>query len=77
MTAVTFRLIVLPAQYAPVLVGAGVAGIALTTTVVVPAALVQPLTVMVKLYTPLIVVVALAIVGFCTELLKLLGPVQL
>ena len=58
-------------------VGTGVDGMAFTTTVVVPAALVQLFTVTVKLYTPLITVVALAIVGFCAELVNPFGPVQL
>ena len=39
--------IVAPAQYGPPLDAVGVAGVAFTTTVVVPAAEVQPLTVMV------------------------------
>ena len=58
-------------------VGTGVDGMAFTTTVVVPAALVQLFTVTVKLYTPLITVVAIPIVGFCAELVKPFGPVQL
>jgi len=41
------RAIVAPAQYGPPLLGVGVAGMALTTTFVLPAAEVQPLTVMV------------------------------
>ena len=41
--------IVPPAQYGPVLEALGVAGAALTTTLVVPAAEVQPLTVIVTL----------------------------
>ena len=40
--------IVPPAQYGPPLEAVGVAGIAFTTTFVVPAAEVQPLTVMVS-----------------------------
>jgi len=39
--------IVAPSQYGPPFEALGVAGVALTTTFVVPAALVQPLTVMV------------------------------
>ena len=59
------KLIVAPAQYGPPFEAVGVAGTAFTTTLVVPAAvLVQPLTVTVTLYAPLIPVVALSIVGF-------------
>ena len=54
----------------------GVAGVGLTTTLVVPAAEVQPLTVMVTEYVPASAVVALARVGFCSAEVKPLGPVQ-
>jgi len=51
-------------------------GLALTTTVVL-ADPVQPLLfVMVKMYLPAIAAVAEEIVGLCTLLVKLLGPVQ-
>ena len=43
------KLIVAPAQYEPVFEAVGVAGLAFITTPVVPAALVQPLTVTVTL----------------------------
>ena len=56
--------IVAPAQYGPPFDALGVAGIALTTTLVVPAAEVQPLTVMVTEYVPASAVVALERVGF-------------
>ena len=46
-TVVVERAIVAPSQYGPPLLAVGVAGIGLTTTLVVPAAEVQPLTVMV------------------------------
>ena len=54
----------------------GVAGVALTTTPVVPAAEVQPLTVMVTEYVPASAVVALARVGFCSAELKPFGPLH-
>ena len=52
------------------------AGIGLTTTLVVPAADVQPLTVMVTEYGPASAVVALERVGFWSEEVKPFGPVQ-
>ena len=53
-----------PSQYGPPLDAVGVAGVAFTTTVVVPAAEVQPATVTVTEYAPASAVVALARVGF-------------
>ena len=53
-----------PGQTGLLLLAVGVAGIGLTVTVVVPARLVQPFTVIVKLYVPPIAAVAFAIVGF-------------
>jgi hypothetical protein len=41
------RLIVAPSKYGPPLLAVGVAGVALTTTLVVPAAEAQPLSVIV------------------------------
>jgi hypothetical protein len=67
--------IVAPAQYGPPLDAGGVAG-AFTTTVVVPAAEVQPLTVAVTEYVPASGVVALARVGFCSADVKPFGPVH-
>ena len=46
-------------------------------TVVVPAGLVHPSTVMVAEYVPTLAEDALVIAGFCTVDVKLLGPVQL
>jgi hypothetical protein len=66
--------IVAPSQYGPPLLAVGVAGIGLTTTVVDPAAEVQPLTVMVTKYVPALPV-ALC-VGFCRADVKPFGPVQ-
>jgi hypothetical protein len=63
--------IVAPAQYGPPLLAVGVAGIGLTTTVVEPAADVQPLTVTVTLYVPAVVPV-----GFCSDEVKPPGPVH-
>ena len=55
---------------------AGAARLALTVTLVVPAAELQLPTVTMTEYVPLLAVVALAIVGFCNVELKLFGPVQ-
>ena len=68
--------IVLPGQYGPPFDAVGVAGSAFTTTLVVPAAEVQPLTVTVTLYVPASAVVALLRVGFCSAEVKPLGPVH-
>src|SRR2546430_9869916 len=68
--------IVWPGQNGPPLLAAGVAGIGLTTTLVVPAAEVQPLTVTVTEYVPASAAVAFARVGFCCEEVKPFGPVQ-
>jgi hypothetical protein len=76
VTAGVVRLRVAPTHKGPLLVAVGVAGTALTTTVVVPAALVQPPAVTVTLYTPPAAKVTPAIVGFCTAELKLFGPVH-
>src|SRR5215212_7774643 len=67
---------VAPSQYGPPLFAVGVAGVALTTTFVVPAAEVQPLTVMVTEYVPASAVVALLRVGFCADEVKPFGPVH-
>ena len=53
-----------PAQYGPPFEAVGVAGVALTTTEVEPAAEVQPDTVMVTEYVPASAIVALERVGF-------------
>jgi hypothetical protein len=58
------------------LLAVGVVGMALTTTVVVPAAEVQPLTVTVTEYVPASASAALVRVGFCSEEVKLFGPVH-
>ena len=68
--------IVAPAQYGPPFEAVGVAGVGFTTTVVVPAAEVQPLTVMVTEYVPPCAVEVLTRVGFCREEVKPLGPVH-
>ena len=57
--------IVEPSQYGPPLPAVGAAGLALTTTEVVPAFDAQPLTVAATEYVPAFAVVALAMVGFC------------
>jgi DUF971 family protein len=68
--------IVPPSQYGPPFDAVGVAGVALTTTLVVPAAEVQPLTVIVTEYVPASAVVALLRVGFWSAEVKPFGPVQ-
>src|SRR5689334_13040715 len=67
---------VAPSQYGPPLLTLGVAGDGLTTTLVVPAAEVQPLTVTVTEYVPASAVVAFARVGFCSAEVKPFGPVH-
>src|SRR5436190_366762 len=67
---------VAPSQYGPPLVAVGVVGVAFTTTFVVPAAEVQPLTVTVTEYVPASAIVALARVGFWWAEVKPFGPVQ-
>ena len=76
-TAGVERLIVVPVHTGELLLTVGVAGSALTTTVVVPAALAHPATVRVTEYVPAIAVVALVILGFCRVEVNELGPVQL
>ena len=57
---------VAPKFTGPLLLAVGVAGMALTSTIVESAGLVIPFTVAVTKYVPLIAVVALALtVGFC------------
>jgi hypothetical protein len=68
--------IVPPTQYGPVFNAVGVAGTGLTTTLVVPAAEVQPATVTVTEYVPASAVVALARVGFWSAEVKPFGPVH-
>ena len=68
--------IVAPSQYGPPFDAVGVAGIAFTTTFVVPAADVQPLTVTVTEYVPASARAAFERVGFCAEEVSPSGPVQ-
>src|SRR6185295_19701203 len=65
-----------PAQYEPPFEAVGVAGVALTTTEVVPAAEVQPLTVTVTEYVPASAAAAFVRVGFCRDEAKPFGPVH-
>jgi len=58
------KVIVPPVQTGELAVAVGVAGTAFTTTVVVPATLVQPPTVAVTLYVPAIAAVAEGRLGF-------------
>jgi len=69
-------LIAEPKHTGELLLAAGVAGIGFTATVVVPAKLVHPPTVTVKLYVPDMATVAVGRVGFCVVLVKDEGPVQ-
>jgi hypothetical protein len=68
--------IVAPSQYGPPFDAVGVAGAGFTTTDVVPAAEVQPDTVMVTEYVPASASVALERVGFCSAEVKPFGPVH-
>jgi hypothetical protein len=70
------REIVWPGQNGPLFDAAGVAGRGFTTTLVVPAAEVQPLTVMATEYVPASAAVAFARVGFCCDEVKPFGPVH-
>ena len=65
-----------PAHFGPLFDGEGVAGISLTTTVAVPASLVQLPTFTTNVYSPAAAVVALAISGFWSVEVKLFGPVH-
>jgi hypothetical protein len=65
-----------PTHNGPLFVAVGAAGVALITTATVPAALVQPFTVTVKLYVPAIASVAFARVGFCADEVYPPGPVH-
>src|SRR5437588_8700647 len=67
---------VAPAQYGPPLLTDGVAGEGFTTTSVVPAAEVQPFTLMVTEYVPASVMAAFERVGFCCDEVKPFGPVH-
>jgi hypothetical protein len=67
----------LPEQTGVLLDAVGVAGVAFTTTAVVPNAEVHPFTVTVTLYVPAIATVALVRVGFWVDAENELGPVQL
>src|SRR6185436_767589 len=68
--------IVPPEQYGPPFEAVGVAGIGFTTTEVVPAAEVQPVTVTVTEYVPASAVVAFERVGFWRADVKPFGPVH-
>src|SRR5436189_2036405 len=68
--------IVAPSKYGPPLLAVGVAGVALTTTFVVPVFEVHPLTVMLTEYAPASEVVALERVGFCCADVKPFGPIH-
>lgn len=75
-TVFAVKLIAEPEQTGVLLPAVGVAGSAFTTTVAVPAKLVQPPAVTVTLYVPDMATVAEGRVGFCVALVKDDGPVQ-
>lgn len=75
-TVLAVKFNVEPAHMGVLLLAVGAAGVGFTTTVVVAAALPQPLTVATTEYVPAAASVVDAIVGFCEEEEKLLGPVQ-
>jgi hypothetical protein len=74
-TAAVERLIELPEQTGEFEEAVGVAGVAFTTTAVVPTGDVQPVFT-VTLYVPAIAAVALVMEGFCTAETKPFGPVH-
>src|SRR5690242_21683491 len=76
-TAAVHSAVVAPGQYGPVFDAVGVAGVALTTTVVVPAAETQPLTITVTPWSPLMAVVAVAMEVMSKVEVNPPGPVQL
>jgi len=75
-TVLAVKLSVEPSQIGLLLLAVGAVGIGLTVTAVVPAALVQPLTVTVTEYVPLAAVVAPEIEGFWVDEEKVFGPVH-
>ena len=77
VTVGVLKLSVAPAHKGPLLVATGVAGVGLITTVVEPAALVQPFTVIVTLYVPALVGSAFVILGVLDVEVNPPGPVQL
>ena len=75
-TAPVVRLSVPPVQTGLLAEADGAAGIGLTTTATVPAALVQPFTVIVTEYVPASAEVAPGMDGFCNAEVNPFGPVQ-
>jgi hypothetical protein len=63
-----------PEHKGPLLLATGAAGVALITTVVVPATLPHPLTDTATEYVPLAAVVTLLIDGFCEDDVNVFGP---
>jgi hypothetical protein len=64
-----------PSQMGVLLEAVGAAGVGFTTTETVAEGLAHPLS-MINVYVPVAAVVGDAIVGFCTEEVKELGPVH-
>jgi len=75
-TVVALSWTVAPEQYGPVFDAVGVAGLGLTTTLVVPAAELQPFTVTITEYVPASATVTFSRTGFRTDAVKPFGPVQ-
>lgn len=75
--ALAVRFNFVPVQTGLLLPAVGADGGGFTTTAVVPAGPVHPLTVTVTEYVPASASTALAMEGFCEEDEKLFGPVQL
>ena len=75
-TVVVARFKLDPEQIGLLLLGVGMAGLLLMVTFTVPAPLLHPFTVVVRLYAPDIDVVALVKLGFCEVEVKPLGPDQ-
>lgn len=76
LTLAVCKFNVVPEQIGALEVGAGVEGVVLITTAVVPARLEHPLTVTISEYVPALTAAALGIVGSSREEVKPLGPVQ-
>lgn len=76
ITRLALRLSVLPTHTGELLDNVGAEGGVFTSTLTVPALLVQPFTVTVNEYVPASATVALAILGFCNAELNPFGPVH-
>ena len=77
VAAPTLKFKSVPRHTGVLLVGEGVAGVAFTTTVVLPVSLTQPEMLATTEYTPESAKVILLTKGFCKVEVKPFGPVQL